>query len=321
MLATTIKKFSGLGLRSLGIAVLGVLIVACADGDNNNNKNRLKGCADDNSCVSNPSLMIGGARASSVQIPSDYNTNTRYPLVILLHGFGANGIIQSVYMGLDQTVDTKQYVLVTPDGTLNSEDRRFWNATPACCAFSEEEKTIDDVAYIRGLIEEAADTYSVDTSRIGVIGHSNGGFMALRLACEASDVVTSVVSLAGSTFEEEESCGPATERVSVLLMHGTDDGTISYDGGVAGASYPGATETARRFAVLAGCNTGNPQMSANIDVDASIEGAETEVLEYSECLRNTDVTLWTMIGSPHIPAPWVPEAIDSVVDWLTLRSR
>ncbi|MFT4519140.1 MAG: polyhydroxybutyrate depolymerase [Halioglobus sp.] len=282
----------------------------------------LSGCADTETCESNPILSIDDARPAQVIIPADYNTETRYPLVILLHGFGANGPVQSLYLGLNSRVDTQQFVLVTPNGTINEFGSRYWNATPACCAGPNEEDQIDDVGYVRGLIEQAAATYSIDTTRVGLIGHSNGGFMSLRMACEASDLVTSVVSLAGSTWEDAGSCIPAEYPVSVLAMHGDADETIPYDGNAsAGFVFPGALETIARFAGLAGCDTDNPSMPENIDVDASIDGAETEILRYSGCTPGVDAQLWTMVGSPHIPFPWVAQGIDTVVDWMTGHSR
>jgi polyhydroxybutyrate depolymerase len=313
-----------------GLALLFALLVSACSSDGSDTiyignppvPPALTGCADTENCASNPTLQIGGERVADVLIPSDYNTATRYPLIVLLHGFGANGYVQSLYLGLNTRVDSGQYVLVVPDGTENLAGERFWNATPACCAFTEEDQLIDDVAYIRGLIEEAAATYSIDPSRVGLIGHSNGGFMALRMACEASDVVTSVVSLAGSTFAEEASCTPASQPVSVLTMHGDEDRTILYEGSqILGDAYPGAQETTRRFAAQAQCDTDNPALAPNLDVVESVDGAETEVLEYSGCAPGVDVTLWTMVGAPHIPIPWVPGSLDLMVDWVTDHSR
>ena len=313
------------GIKAISILCL-LLLAGCSDSNNSDNdtteaNTQLTGCADTDSCFSNPNLQIGGDRPAQVQIPSNYTTTTRYPLLILLHGFGASGALQSVYLGLDIRVDSKQYVLVTPDGTENSSGRRFWNATPACCAPADEAFQVDDVAYIRGLIEEAAATYSIDPGRIGLVGHSNGGFMALRLACEASDLVTSVVSLAGSTFDDDASCAPTTYPVRVLTMHGDQDATIPYTGSQPGRSpFPSAPETTRRFAAHAGCNS-TPVMAQNLDVLGAIEGAETTVLEYKDCAAGTDVTLWTLVGGPHIPFPWVASSLDLMVDWIIDHRR
>ncbi len=301
-----------------------VALAGCSDGNDNESNNHnigptLLSCADDNSCASNPPLTLSTTRPAQVQIPVDYSTATRYPLVVVLHGFGANGLVQAVYLGLTDRVDAQQYVLVYPDGTLNNSGARYWNATDACCAFTDEQREVDDVAYIRALIEEAAATYSIDTSRVGLMGHSNGGFMALRMACEASDIVTSVVSLAGSTFADAETCQPATNPVSVLLMHGDDDATIPYSGSE--GLFPSAPETLDRFAVLAGCDTQNPITKPSLDVMTAVAGVDTEVVAYEDCLRGTNTELWTLVGGPHIPAPWESGAQDLYLDWMLSHAR
>ena len=319
------------GLFSIFVLLI-FAVVGCSDGNNDRNGDIgegagqggdtvLAGCADTVSCASNPTLQIGLDRPAEVWIPSDYTPTTRYPLIIVLHGYGFSGLVEALYLGLPELVDTKQYVLVTPNGTPNENGVRFWNATPACCAGAAAEddnagvdySQIDDVAYIRSLIEEAAATYSLDTSRIGLFGHSNGGFMALRMACEASDVISAVISLAGSTFTDAESCAPATFAVSTLAVHGDLDDTIFYDGS---NSYPGSSETTKRFAMLAGCDSDNSFLKENVDVDASIQGSETTVIAYPDCASGVEVEQWSIIGGPHIPFPWVSSATDSFVDWL-----
>jgi len=297
-------------------------LVACSDGnDSFPAVVLLPGCADNNNCVANPPLEIGGERPSIVFIPSDYDPNKRYPLVVVLHGFGADGRIQSNYLGFRQRVDAFQFVLVAPDGTLNDEGDRFWNATEACCARTEEARQIDDVAYISGLIREAADTYSIDATRVALFGHSNGGFMALRMACEASEIVTTVINLAGSAFAEEEMCGPATYPVSVMALHGTDDATIPYDGStVPGFEFPSAPETARRYAVLAGCDPDSTTPDTDLDLEAFIEGAETERHAFNNCVRGAAVELWTINDGPHIPF-WTNGGVDEMLDWLLTHPR
>jgi polyhydroxybutyrate depolymerase len=290
----------------------------------------LQSCADDSSCAANPPTFIGIDRPAAVQIPSNYSTETRYPLIIALHGYGGSGALLGNYIGLNDRVDSKQYILISPDGTANANGTKFWNATPACCAAvaerddntGENYRQIDDVAYIRSLIEEAAATYSIDTRRIGLFGHSNGGFMALRMACEASDYITSLVSLAGSTFASSASCAPADNPVSVLAIHGDLDQTIPYDGSsLPGFLFPSALETTDRFAVQAGCDNTNPVMLNPIDMVSSVSGSETTVLSYPNCAEATKVELWTIVGGPHSPFPWLTSGQNAYVDWLINNPR
>ena len=72
------------------------------------------------------------------------------------------------------------------------------------------------------MIDEAMVHFNIDTQRIGVFGHSNGGFMGYRLACDISDRLTHVIRFAGTTWADSASCGEV-EPVSVLQIHGTWD--------------------------------------------------------------------------------------------------
>ena len=72
-----------------------------------------------------PPLVIGGdERPAEVDIPTDYDPTVPHPLVIVLHGFGADGRIETGYMQLFDFVDEKQFVLVFPDGTSERPGRR-----------------------------------------------------------------------------------------------------------------------------------------------------------------------------------------------------
>jgi polyhydroxybutyrate depolymerase len=314
--------------RVLITIAFAAIISACSNGNSNNDGSdnnpidtgfTLAGCADTNSCASNPPVVIGGDRPAMVQIPSNYDNSRRYPLVMVLHGRGVTGLIQSAYFGLFDRVDSRQFVLIYPDGLTLSGSKQ-WRFTPTCCDTPAEEATeISDVGYLSGLIEEAAATYSIDTTRIGLIGHSSGGFMSMTMACEASHLVTALVNLAGSTFVDLDRCQPSEERVSVLSVHGDLDDTVLFDG-VAGA-YLSAPQLAERYAMLAGCDTTNPMSRPAVDLVANIEGAETSRTIWPECLQGTDVEFWKINGGPHIPGPWVQTGLDSFLEWLLLHPR
>lgn len=263
-----------------------------------------------------PASEVGGERPAAVYRPSDYDSAQSYPLVLLLHGFGSIGWVQDAYFGTSAIVDEKQFVLVVPDGTLNANGSRFWNGTPACCGAGSG---VDDVGYLRDLIEETSGEYNIDASRVYFVGHSNGGFMSYRMACEASDIVTAIASLAGATFATEEECAP-DEPVSVLQIHGTDDATILYDGGRnTGGGYPSASESVRRFAAIARCELNSPTDLPRLDLLLD-QGADTDVTRYeSGCVDGVDAELWSMPGAPHIPGI-SPNFSRSVLDWL-LRHR
>ena len=45
--------------------------------------------------------------------------------------------------------------------------------------------------------------YTIDEKRIWAFGHSNGGFMVNRMACDMADKIAGIVSMAGETYKNQ----------------------------------------------------------------------------------------------------------------------
>lgn len=251
------------------------------------------------------SKTLGGDRPVEVFVPPSYRDGTPAPVVLMLHAFGVNGALEELFFRLEPWARSVGFLYLAPDGTPNGGGRTYWNATDACCApqLADGKPTEpDDEAYLMGLLDELRSKYSVDPKRVYLVGHSNGAFMAHRLACTHADRFAAVVSVAGATFADPAKC-PATSPVSVLQIHGTADATIKYGGGAFfGHPYPSARATAERWATIDACAP-KPIESAPLDVDGSIDGAETAVLRWGGCQANTTVELWTIEGGAHVPLP------------------
>jgi polyhydroxybutyrate depolymerase len=233
------------------------------------------------------------------KLPAGYDPSQPTPLVILLHGYGVSGIIQEGYFRLSSIIDDKKFLYAYPDGLIDSQMNRYWNADDACCDFGHT--GVDDVAYINAIIDDVQAKYNVDPKRIFLIGHSNGAFLAHRLACDAPRVAA-IVSLAGAVWQDAARCQPSSP-VAVLQVHGDADQTISYNGGSTGASggtYPSAHQTVATWADKDGCTPGLVDTGMTLDVDAALAGEETKVERYAGC-RGGAVELWTMRGGGHMP--------------------
>ena len=249
---------------------------------------------------------IGEDRPAPVFVPSDYDSRRDYPLVFLLHGYSANGQAQDIYLGVSRRVDEYDFVMVLPEGETDNVGNQYWNATPWCCGAASDKP--DDSAYLSGLIEAAQQRFSIDPNRVYFMGHSNGGFMSYRMACDHADQVSAIVSLAGSGFDDETRCEPS-EAVSVLQVHGTDDSVVQYDG--VDGSYPGAEEIASRWANRNGC-AGSPEPGTNMDLVGD-STAETTVETWPSCASGSTVELWSIDGGGHIPGfddSFTPLALD-----------
>ena len=242
--------------------------------------------------------VVSTVRAYSKFIPSSYSKGTSLPLVVLLHGYGATGAMQESYMKFESVAETNKFILVYPDGTVDSSGKQFWNATDACCDFFS---AVADDVYLLSILKEMESNYSVDPKRIYFVGHSNGGFMSYRMACKYPDRIAAIASLAGASFFKAADCG-AKSSVSVLQVHGTKDGTILYDGGqILGNSYPGAVASATQWATFNQCAQNAVTRSTKLDLEPNIAGDETSVMAWTNCQNSSEVELWTMESGAHIP--------------------
>jgi polyhydroxybutyrate depolymerase len=246
-------------------------------------------------------FVAGGDREVTVNVPSSYDPSKPAPLLILLHGYTASGALQEIYFKLEPITEERGIVYAHPDGMADSQGNQFWNATDACCNFGTPK--IDDSKYLIDLVNEIKSRVNIDPKRVYFVGHSNGGFMSYRMACDHADDVAAIVSLAGATFNAESDC-KASSAVSILQIHGTMDATISYGGGMLlGNAYPGAIETTNQWRMKNQCESGTPQpITPDLDLDTGIAGAETKVTRTDQgCAQSSVVELWTITGGAHIP--------------------
>ncbi len=262
----------------------------------------LSGCAPEHTVLGRPYELSGPASDDGAPLP----------LLILAHGYGANGLEQDVAFPFSQTLEEKRFLYAEPNGTLDRERRRFWNATDACCNF--EQLAVDDVAFFRALIDDVKGIHEV--SRVFIVGHSNGGFMALRLACDAPDVFDGIAAVSGSTWNDLSRCRGG-RAVPLLLVHGTVDDTVPYEGET--GKYPGAIVTGERFAGRAGCGETWEDLE-RADFIAELPDAETTRRRATGCPAGRAVELWSIEGEGHVPrfdTRWT----SATFDWLEAHAR
>ena len=86
-----------------------------------------------------------------------------------------------------------------------------------------------DVDYIRALVAATNASYNVDPGKIFALGQSNGAAMAYRLGCDASDLFSAIVPIAGAPPPASYECRPSN-LVRLLHIHGTSDMIVQYNG-------------------------------------------------------------------------------------------
>lgn len=167
--------------------------------------------------TSTVNLQSGGtSRSYLLHIPPGYDGTKPLPLVFDVHGYTSFASEQLMRSKWDKMADKEGFILIDPDGVNKS-----WNAG-SCCGGNKQ----DDVKFFRDMVAKATADLCVDSKRVYVSGHSNGGAMTYRLACEAADIFAAVAPVCG--WMTVSSCNPA-RPIPVLAIRGKNDTTVTID--------------------------------------------------------------------------------------------
>ncbi len=224
-------------------------------------------------------ITLGGVERTYVVFrPPSLNPKQQAPLIIAMHGYTVDTSWMESTTHFDDLATRDGFVVVYPQGLDNA-----WNAG-RCCGHD----SIDDVGFIRTVIDRLVADEHVDPKRIFATGMSNGGLMAQRLACEAADRITAIASVSGSLVSEP--CNPS-RPIAVLEMHGLEDDLVPYQGGaVAGLTdFPPTMSNMQDWASRDGCAASAAQSQEGI----------TTIYSWSACRDGSSVVLEAIAGAGH----------------------
>lgn len=218
----------------------------------------------------------GMVRSAIVHVPPGYDPQAATPLVLNFHGYTGDAPGEVAFSLMNPVADAHGFIVVYPQGLHNS-----WNAG-LCCGQAVTDN-VDDIGFIRALVDALHAQLCLDARRIYAAGMSNGGYISHRLACEAADLIAAIGPVSATVVIDP--CTPS-RPVPVMMFNGTTDLLVPYDG----AWYQSAPKSFADWALRDGC-TDAPEVSAQT-------GAVT-CETHDECDDGVAVTLCTVDGMGH----------------------
>jgi polyhydroxybutyrate depolymerase len=242
----------------------------------------------------------GDERCYLLVVPETTDLSQPVPLVISLHGFLGNARAQESLSLWNEVADSEGIVIAYPEATLYP---LRWNSSPEFNATH-----VNDIQFMKDLINDIAGIMPVDRSRVYVNGMSNGGAMTALIACEMADQVAAVGIVAAPTVPDADTCRPA-RPMPVIVFHGTDDSIASYNSSVnlcenlscqmfrrmlnielGPVRTPPVEEGINMWVALNGCNPA-PE---TIPQDGDVRG-----VRYTGCNEDAEVVFYTIEGGGH----------------------
>jgi len=193
------------------------------------------------------------------------------PLIIAMHGFLGTSSNMRKKTRFDALAQRHGLIVAYPNG-----HRRRWNDG------RNARGRTDDVSYLAGLIRALVADGRADPDRIFLSGHSNGGGMALRMACDRADLIAGIAVVA-TKIPSAYRCdrGPA---VPVIFFHGTADPIAPHEGrpqgSRLGATLSGA-ETLDLWIRRNRCRGAGEEQA----VDRVDDGTAAQITIYRRCAK------------------------------------
>ncbi len=158
--------------------------------------------------------------------PDGYDPNRHYPMILLLHGFGAN---MADLANLCPAIDPKGYVYICPNAPLEAQigfgvTGYAW--TPRGSRDPQDIQRAEDM--LSTLVEEVMAQYGVPAGDVALGGFSQGGMMTYRLGLPNPDIFGGLIVLSGRVNGPDSLRErlPASRTQAIFVAHGTTDAMI-----------------------------------------------------------------------------------------------
>ncbi len=227
-------------------------------------------------------------RCWNIKVPSSRKGS--FPLLIDLHGHEETPEDQKRISGFDKLSEIQDFIAVWPYGIGKS-----WNAGNPCCEPAIGDG-IDDVTFLRMLIDRVASQHNADISRVYLTGFSAGCSMAQRMAVTASDLVTAVACTSLHLLEEPS---PEFTAVPIMIFYGTADTDIYAP---SNSALPSAEENFKRWRDINGCEGSET---------TSVVGDGQLMRSFKNCGQGAEVAMIAIDGADHFLYSGFQEKIET----------
>ena len=156
--------------------------------------------------------------------PDNYRSDAHYPLIILLHGFGAN---MNDLAGLTPAIDREGYAYACPNAPV------AFDIGPGMVGYGwgaiggqgnpEEPGRIEEM--LQTFFEEVMEQYQISPGQAILGGFSQGAGMTYRCGLGRPDLFAGLVALSGSRadWDELKDRLPPQRTQPIFIAHGAED--------------------------------------------------------------------------------------------------
>ena len=191
-------------------------------------------------------VQVGGLRRGYLLVRPRDPEPEAMPLVVVLHG---RNMTPSGMINRAGLLGMRGVVIAAPLGY-----GRSWNAGDCCAAARKAQ--VDDVSFVSDVVRDVLDTRAdVDPRQVYLIGYSNGGRMAYRMACRRPGLFAGVAAVEAVPMDP---CRSVARSVPLLVVASTGDPLLRLTPSappqrIEGSVQPSVEDAVRLWRTLDGC--------------------------------------------------------------------
>ncbi len=238
-------------------------------------------------------MMVGSLNRNYLQyLPIGFNPSTEsLPVIFAFHGLGSDAL-QTSTAGFNFIADTARFIVIYPNGTLNTNGQQSWNNGVGFAS------TSDDIGFVNQLMDSMLINLNADASRFYVTGFSMGSIMSHHLACNINHRIAAIGTMAGTMATSTIATCVPSYKTPVIHLHGTADPTVPY----AGSALPTLSlvaQTINFWRNVHGCSTTTDSTRlANTGSDGNTITVDRFV--YNSCNTTGPLELYRFNGAGHV---------------------
>jgi polyhydroxybutyrate depolymerase len=226
------------------------------------------------------------------------------PLVVMLHGMGGTAANAVRETGWSALADKEAFIVAYADASRPKpkqpphlrKNPQAWNDGSG--RFHAGQEQVDDVGFVRALIDHLSAAHAVDKRRVYVTGFSNGAAMAFKVGHELAERVAAIAPVAGSSWDES----PKPSRgLSLLYLTGTADPLNPMAGGFPKLAFGGGEQGGRaKVPVQEMLAKWAAALRCRADPAAGSDNDGVHTRRFVGCRDGAEVVIITVDGLGHI---------------------
>ena len=232
----------------------------------------------------NVGVTYQGISRSVLFIHPSVSSSTKAPAIIMLHGQGGSPVDLANSTRAGNLAAQMGYWVILPP-----QANQQWNVNA-----KNKTDTVDDVGFLKTLIQTAVKQYPIDATRISMAGMSEGGFMTMRMACEQPNLLASVSAVSAEMIVTEAKACQPVRPLPVLYVMGTADPIVPYNGST---TFTGALNAFNTWAGFNACNTKQNSLQA---LPSKVNDGTTVSLQHNAaCTSHGETDLYIVHNGGH----------------------